>query len=340
VPGGLIAGTLFVLPGALVIATLALVYAQFGTRPETTSVLLGIKACVLVIVAMALRKLARKALADRIAYLLASGSFVALFVFDLPFPVIIATAALIGALRSLPIRSDIPAPQRPMRPRTIGAWLIIWLSPLAALWVSGQSFLFELGAFFAKLAVVTFGGAYAVLAYLAQEVVTQRNWLETGQMIDALGLAETTPGPLILVTQFVGHLAGFGVGGIGFAVIAGVLTLWMTFVPCFLWIFAGAPYLENLLARPRIAGALKAITAAVVGVIANLSLWFALHVMFERVIHLRFGPASLIWPDVTSLVWAAIPLTVLCALLMGPLRRGIPLTLVACATTSWAFSLI
>ena len=205
-----------------------------------------------------------------------------------------------GRARRRPRPAAPPAAVTGSLPRAL-LWLVLWLLPLPILCLAGQTLLFDLAAFFARLAVVTFGGAYAVLAYMAQEVVQTRGWLTPGQMVDALGLAETTPGPLILVTQFVGMLAGHAQGGVGLALAAGLLTLWMTFVPCFLWIFAFAPHVEALLARPRLQGALAGITAAVVGVIANLSLWFAIHVLFARTAEARFGPVSLLLPELQSL---------------------------------------
>jgi len=177
-----------------------------------------------------------------------------------------------------------------------------------------QQFLVKLGAFFSKLAVVTFGGAYAVLAYLAQDVVTQFGWLTADEMMDGLGLAETTPGPLILVTEFVGFIAGFREGGMALGITAALITLWVTFVPCFLWIFAGAPYIEWISAQPRLKGALSAITAAVVGVILNLSLWFALHVLFASVTATNVGPLSLWIPEWATLDWRVVLLVVGCAI--------------------------
>ncbi|SMX44614.1 chromate efflux transporter [Maliponia aquimaris] len=338
IPGGLIAGLLFVLPGAALIAVLALLYAQYGAQPQTEALLQGVKACVLVIVAQALLRLSRKALkgpADRIA---AGLSFLGIFVFGLPFPLIIALAALWGALRTTQPAPATPpaAAARTTSPATLALWAALWLAPLPLLHLAGQTLLFDLALFFAKLAVVTFGGAYAVLAYMAQEVVETRGWLDATQMVDALGLAETTPGPLILVTQFVGQLAGHQQGGALFGLAAGALTLWMTFVPCFLWIFAGAPHVERLLARPRLQTALAAITAAVVGVILNLSLWFALHVAFADVTPLTLGPLRLDLPDPASLRWQVLPLTALAALLIFRANRGIPVTLAACAALGWA----
>ena len=339
IPGGLIAGTLFVLPGALVIAALALLYARFGAQPETGALLLGVKAAVIVIVVQALLRLAQKALKTTDAYVLAALSFLAIFALGLPFPLIIAAAALWGFLRSRETATDIPPPPaNHTAPATLALWAVLWLLPLPILWLAGQTLLFDLAAFFARLAVVTFGGAYAVLAYMAQEVVQNRGWLDATQMVDALGLAETTPGPLILVTQFVGMLTGHAQGGAGLAIVAGLLTLWMTFVPCFLWIFAGAPYVESLLARPRLQSALSAITAAVVGVILNLSLWFAFHVVFTEVTEVSLGPLTLDLPRLDAPRWDAWPLIALAALMLGGLRRGIPLTLVVCALAGWGIS--
>lgn len=295
VPGGLIAGLLFVLPGAVVILALGLGYATYGDLPLVQAVFVGIKAAVVVIVLQALLKLARRALKSRDSWILAGLGFVAMFVFSVPFPLIIATAALWGAWsrrNGATGPNPLAAPPVPMA-RTLATaltWGGLWAAPVLLAWGMGATFLTDLALFFSKLAVVTFGGAYAVLAYMTDTVVATKGWLSTAQMIDALGLAETTPGPLILVTEFVGLLAGYAQGGAALAVIAAVLTLWVTFTPCFLWIFTGAPYIERILARPRLKGALAGISAAVVGVILNLSVWFALHVLFERVTMTGFGP--------------------------------------------------
>jgi chromate transporter len=334
VPGGLIAGGLFVLPGALVIAVLALLYARFGARPETEALLLGVKAAVIVIVVQAVLRLSGKALGGRWDVALALASFVGIFALSLPFPLIVALAALWGVFRAAPAEAPPPPPAR-TAPGTVLVWAGLWLLPLPILWLAGDRLLFDLALFFGKLAVVTFGGAYAVLAWMAQEVVETRHWLTPQAMVDALGLAETTPGPLILVTQFVGQLTGHQDGGWARGLLAGALTLWMTFVPCFLWIFAGAPHVESLLARPRLRAALAAITAAVVGVIGNLSLWFAIHVAFAEVGALRFGPLDLPWPDLSSLRWEVPVLVTAAALLLGPLRRGVPLALAVCAALAW-----
>ncbi|WP_240705172.1 chromate efflux transporter [Pacificoceanicola onchidii] len=327
VPGGLIAGLLFVLPGALVIALLALLYTHYGATPAAQAPLLGIKACVLVIVAQALWRLSRKALKTNADRLLALGAFIALYSLSLPFPLVIAVAAVWGAFAASN-HNDETTPTAGTTPwQTLVVFAILWLAPLPVLYALGQTFLLDLALFFGKLAVVTFGGAYAVLAYMAQEVVEARNWLTAPQMIDALGLAETTPGPLILVTQFVGMLSGAAQGGTGLALTAGALTLWMTFLPCFLWIFAGAPHLESLLARPRLRGALQAVTASVVGVIANLSLWFALGVLFSRQQDTALGRL----PDFTSLQAAPLLFIALAAGILWIRPGAVPLAVAVCA---------
>lgn len=339
--GGVLAGLLFVLPGAAVIAALAAVYILYGDVPLVQTLFVGIKAAVIVIVAQALWRLSAKALKRPAAVALALFAFAALFALQLPFPLIIALAAAFGALRAKTALTPEAPPQAGTAPwRAIGIWGALWLAPLVVLWAMGATFLLDLALFFGKLALVTFGGAYAVLAYMTQEVVQAQGWITTDQMIDALGLAETTPGPLILVTQFVGHLAGMGeTGWAGFAV-AGALTLWMTFVPCFLWIFAGAPYLDRITARPRINAALTAVTAAVVGVIANLSLWFALNVLFTRTGTWSAGPVTLPRPDVASFDPRAAILTLLAALMIFGLRRSVPLTLLVSALAAWGLTLV
>lgn len=323
VPGGLIAGLLFVIPGALVILALALGYAQFGQLPVVQALFTGVKAAVIIIVLQALLSLARRALTRPADWVLALLSFAAMFFLSVPFPLIIITAALWGIWCAVPASDDLPPPA-PRQPhlqtlRTIAIWLALWAAPIALAWMSNAAFLTDIALFFSKMAIVTFGGAYAVLAYMTQAVVETHGWLTTAQMIDALGLAETTPGPLILVTQFVGLVAGFQQGGTGLALLAGGITLWVTFTPCFLWIFAGAPYVEALLARPRLKGALAGISAAVTGVILNLSVWFALHVLFDTVSRGPFGPvpaldslqavnAALVGLAAVLLLWLRLPM--------------------------------
>ena len=331
VAGGLLAGLLFVLPGALVIAVLALGYALYGQLPLVQSAFLGIKAAVIIVVLQALGKVAGKALIGVEGWMLALLSFLGLFVLGLPFPLIIFAAGLYGFLSNstqAPAEEHFPARRGSALP-TLLIWSGLWAVPLLILWALDQTFLLQLGLFFSKLAVVTFGGAYAVLAYMTQTVVQDYGWITTDQMIDALGLAETTPGPLILVTEFVALLAGFAQAGLSGALAAGIVALWVTFTPCFLWIFLAGPYLERISAQPRLSGALQAITAAVVGVIANLSIWFALHVLFSEV---NAGEVfALPVPVLTSFVPEAALLTVFAAVLMIGLKRGFVSTMVVLA---------
>ncbi|MBO6775764.1 MAG: chromate efflux transporter [Marinibacterium sp.] len=326
VSGGLLAGALFVLPGAAVIAALVGLYAAYGALPLVQAAFLGVKAAVIVIVVQALIKLMRKALTGTSAWILAVLSFVAIFAFNLPFPAIIALAAIAGAvLIDMPTATTSGTQSKttganPLR--TLAVWLLLWLGPLVTLSVIGPKLLAELGWFFAWLAVVTFGGAYAVLAYMTQTVVETHGWISTAQMIDALGLAETTPGPLILVTQFVAMLTGQIQGGASLALAAGAVALWATFIPCFLWIFLAAPWLEQIAARPRLGAAMKGISAAVVGVILNLSVWFALHVLFGAVTPLTDGMVRLPVPALDTLDLSALALTVIAAGLMGWRKLG------------------
>ncbi|SIN92792.1 chromate efflux transporter [Vannielia litorea] len=336
VPGGLLAGALFVLPGAVIVFALAMAYAAWGQVPWVAAAFLGVKAAVLVVVIQALIKVARRAFGHDMAegLALAALAFVALYGFALPFPVVIGFAALWGALRGGVAGETVPLPRGTARGTvmTVVIFGLLWAAPLAL--VAGSPLLADIGLFFSKLAVVTFGGAYAVLAYMSQTVVETHGWLTTAEMIDGLGLAETTPGPLILVTEFVAALTGAKLGP-GMALAAAALTLWVTFIPCFLWIFAGAPYIEWITHQPRLAGALRAITAAVVGVIANLSLWFALHVLFASLS--RSTPAL---PEWSSFQPVAAGLTALSALLLFGTRLGLAATLALMAVAGLAVELL
>ena len=299
--GGLIAGGLFVLPGALIVGALAAVYAAFGTVPLVAALFAGVQAAVIAVVVEALLRVARRALKTPATRVLAALSFLGLAVFALPFPLVVLAAALWGfaTARGASASPAGPAPWAQSL-RALVVWGAVWLLPLGLLVLNG-GLLAEIGLFFSKLALLTFGGAYAVLAWMAQEVVEARGWLTLTQMMDGLGLAETTPGPLILVTEFVGFLTAFRAGGWAMGLAGAVVALWMTFAPCFLWIFAGAPWIARLTAAPRLSGALAAITAAVVGVIAHLSLWFALHVLFGTTFRAEAGPVSLLLPDLATL---------------------------------------
>ena len=347
--GGLIAGLLFVIPGALVVMVLASLYAFYGDIGWLEGVFLGIKAAVIIIVIEALLRVAKKSLGSTDHWVIALLSFIAIFFIGVPYPLIVVAAGLYGfyissslssaanssALTSLPQHSYISTVT------TVLLWLFIWSVPFFIIWFSGgHEFLLKLGAFFSKLAVVTFGGAYAVLAYLGQDVVTSFGWLTAGEMMDGLGLAETTPGPLILVTEFVGFLAGFKEGGIALAVVAALVTLWVTFVPCFLWIFAGAPYIEWISEQPRLKSALSAITAAVVGVILNLSVWFALHVWFRQVELSTRGILKLWVPAVDSLDWRVVVLTILCGIGLLVLHWSVVRVLLLAGALGFGVSLL
>ena len=320
-PGGLVAGLLFVLPGAMVMLALALIYGLYGDVPLVNALFLGVKAAVIVIVIEALLRVAKRALHLPVHWAIAAIAFIGIFFLALPFPVIIVAAAVFGFIHA---GSNSVEDTHVRAPLSISAsfstallWLVIWGAPLLALVTFDDGgLLIDISLFFSKLAVVTFGGAYAVLAYLGQDVVTQHGWLSAGEMMDGLGLAETTPGPLILVNEFVGFLAAFREGGVWYGLLAAVVTLWATFVPCFLWIFVGAPYIDWIGAQSRLRGALTAITAAVVGVILNLSIWFALHVFFNDVTLQVYGPFALWQPELSSLDWRVIALTLLAALLL------------------------
>ncbi len=328
VMGGLIAGLLFVIPGALIIMLLATLYAFYGDLPLVSALFYGIKVAVLVIVLEALIKVSMRALNGFSHWVIACLAFIGLFFFAVPFPLIIMLAAFYGFFTTVTSR-QVTKPENSgvalqTTFKTILTWGLIWLLPFGLLALfGGNALLQQVAIFFSTLAVVTFGGAYAVLAYMAQDVVTQFGWLSAQEMIDALGLAETTPGPLILVTQFVGFLAGFKEGGLLLAIAASFVTLWVTFAPCFLWIFAGAPYLEWVSDQPRLKGALSAITAAVVGVILNLSIWFALHVLFADVQKFEWGLVQVWSPVWWAIEWLALLLFAMSALLVFKMHFGI-----------------
>ena len=348
--GGLAAGLLFVLPGAFVVLGLSILYAYFGQVAIVEAAFLGIKAAVLVIVIEALLRVARRALRGAYDVVIAVLAFVAIFFFAAPFPLVIAAAALVGfAVHSAkPARQLLrrPLPQcrshKRSRPRRCGSPSGSYRSSWLTATFGGTHVTTDIALFFSKLAIVTFGGAYSVLAYMAQQAVEAYGWLSAGEMLDGLGLAETTPGPLILVTEFVGFLAGFRQGGepaLAFGLLGAAVTLWATFAPCFLWIFTGAPYVERVSANPRLAGALAGVTAAVVGVILNLSLWFALHVLFGNVAATWHGPVQLWTPELASLNVEALLLSVLAAALLLRLHFSIASTLAITAAAALAWSL-
>lgn len=295
--GGLIAGLLFLLPGVVVVFILSALYFTFQDFPAMEAVMFGLKAAVLAIVIEALLRIGKKALTHRTRRFLAAGAFVAIFFLAVPFPLIVIGAGLLGALGGFfgwpgfrPKSETTSAQVRGQASlasfvKTLGLGLLVWLGPLVALSFVAPAIFTELSILFTKLAVVTFGGAYAVLAYLTQEAVGP-GWLAPAEMIDGLGLAETTPGPLILVVDYVGYLAGARFGGmtpILGGLVGTLVAVWATFVPSFLWIFLGAPWVERIKGGGVWDSALAGVTAAVVGVILNLALWFGLHVLFAEV---------------------------------------------------------
>ncbi len=335
--GGLAGGLLFVIPGAAVMLALSMLYAVAANLGWFAALFLGIKAAVLAVVVQALLRIAGRALNTTFKRALAVVAFLCLFLLDLPFPLVVLGAGAIGiavaAVRPgwLALKADSgPAPTSP-RPwgqslRAVMLWGTIWAAPmvLVAVTLGRGHVLWQIGAFFSQLAVVTFGGAYAVLAYMAQQAVQHYHWLSAGEMADGLGLAETTPGPLIMVTQFVGYLAAFRTPDPFSPLVAGmlgaVLTTWVTFAPCFMWIFALAPWIERLEHAKKLKGGLAAVTAAVVGVIANLTLWFALHVLFARVGEVRSAGLRFYVPELTSFDWRGGLLAAMAMVLVFRLR--------------------
>jgi chromate transporter len=362
--GGLIAGTLFILPGFAAIMALSILYAAVGDVPAVSALFFGLKAAVLAIVADAVRRLGSRALGSWPMRGVAAAAFVAIFFLAVPFPLIVLAAGIIGlggasagiaAFRGGGGHGSGPGAPVPDSETALGegvpdhaqpnlrwslkisaAFLLLWLGPVAALvLLLGPDNVFgAISLFFSKMAVVTFGGAYAVLAYVAQQAVENYGWLRPGEMLDGLGLAETTPGPLIMVTQFVGFLAAFRQPGpldpIVAGALGGLLTTWVTFTPCFLWIFLGAPFVERLRGNAALTGALSAITAAVVGVVLNLALWFALHTLFRRTGEVKAGPFDFDWPVWSSVDPAAAVLSLAALVAVFRFRAGPLVVLAAC----------
>ena len=341
--GGLIAGTLFILPGFVVILALSYLYVTSGSLPVVQGLFVGLKAAVVVIVLQAVIRIGRRSLRSASAVTLAVVAFLAMFAWRIPFPYVILIAAAAGALISrvsADTRVDTSEAADNDRPagvgyvvRCVAVFGTLWLAPtLVLLATLGPDDVFSnIAVFFSKMAIVTFGGAYAVLAYVSQEAVLTYHWLSPGEMIDGLALAETTPGPLILVTEFVGFIAAWRNPGTLSpelaAVLGGALTTWVTFVPSFLWIFAGAPYIERLRHNRMLASALAGVTAAVVGVIVNLALWFSIHVLFSAVTQYRIAGAVLEVPVLTSVQTSSVLITLIAALLVFRLHASLLTTL-------------
>src|SRR6202023_1598934 len=353
--GGIMAGALFVVPGIISIMALSYVYAAYGNVPVIVALFFGLKAAVLAIVLEAVFRIGKRSLKNNTMRLLAAAAFVGIFFFAIPFPIIILGAALIGFLgawsgasaflvksghgsdkktgvvvESL-LGEELPEHARPTVVRALRAssiWLALWLVPVILLLITlGRGNVFtEIAVFFSKMAVVTFGGAYAVLAYVAQQAVENYGWLKPGEMLDGLGMAETTPGPLIMVLQFVGFMAAYRNPGTLSPLVAGtlggLLTTWITFLPCFLWIFLGAPFVEVLRGNKALNGAMSAITAAVVGVVLNLAVWFAIHSVFQSTIPIRAFPLSFDAPDFNSVNPWALALSVAAAVAIFRFKVG------------------
>jgi chromate transporter len=342
--GGIMAGGLFILPGVISIMGLSYIYAGYGNVSFVEALFFGLKAAVLAIVIQAVVRVGKRALRNRIMIALAAIAFVAIFFFNVPFPIIIMAAGVIGyagakagrpefaavehgggknaAVIDSMLGEELPDHVRPTIPRALkvsAVWLLLWLVPVFALLIAfGQANVFsQIAVFFSKMAMVTFGGAYAVLAYVAQQAVEHYHWVSPPEMLDGLGMAETTPGPLIMVLQFVGFMAAFRDPGTLSPMLAGtlggLLATWVTFTPCFLWIFLGAPFIEAMRGNKGLAGALSAITAAVVGVILNLSIWFALHTVFRQTVPVRSFALSFDMPVWSSIDVAALALAIAAA---------------------------
>jgi len=344
VRGGLIAGLMFVLPGALVVFALSLLYAFAHQEPLVSAAFFGVKAAVLALVLEACVRIGRRALKSKVAYAIAAMAFLALFIGQVPFPLVILGGALAGAafLRAPFVTTDVAA-VTPVRSlwsalRTAFVCFAAWLAPLglSIALLGPQHVLSKVGQVFSVLAVVTFGGAYATLAYLQQEAVQAQGWLSAGQMFDGLGLAETTPGPLVLVNQFVGFMAGWNTpnGGVLLASAAALMASWCTFAPSFAWIFAGAPFAERLRSNARAIAALKGVTAAVLGVILHLAIGFGAHYLFGETGRIGIGPhLSILAPVWASVNLAAAILTLAAIVLLFRFKIGVLglIALAACA---------
>ena len=363
--GGLMAGALFVLPGFLAIMGLSIIYTLFGSLGPVAALFFGLKAAVLVVVVQAVIRVGSRALKNSVMKGLAAAAFIGIYAFDIPFPLIILAAAAVGYLgeragvpafivssghgpkvaNEVPDADTLLGEETPEHARpnfrwalaTGGVLMALWLVPVLALGVGlGWDNPFsQIAVFFSKMAVVTFGGAYAVLAYVAQEAVQTYQWLQPGEMLDGLAMAETTPGPLIIVTQFVGFMGAYrtvtGMDPLLAGVLGGVLTTWVTFTPCFLWIFLGAPFAEALRGARALNAALAAITAAVVGVILNLALWFSLHVLFGEVREVSAGPISLDIPTLASVHWPSLLFALAAAVAAFRFKVGVIPLLLGCA---------
>jgi chromate transporter len=352
--GGLMAGTLFILPGFVALLILSVLYAEYQQTAAVMALFFGLKPAVMAIVVEAVLRIGKRVLKNGAMLAIAAGAFVAIFFLEAPFPLIILAAAALGLIggRLRPdlfhvIKGHAAGHDDDRRPADAAAptrmhvshwktllialaWLTLWFVPilLLALIFGPHSVFVTEGTFFSKAAVVTFGGAYAVLPYISQQAVERYGWLKPPEMLDGLGMAETTPGPLIMVVQFVGFLAAYRNPGslppLAAGVLGSVITVWVTFVPCFLWIFVGAPYIERLRQNRSLSCALSAITAAVVGVVLNLALWFGVHTLFTDVGERHYSPLHLRWfqPDFSTLSWPSLVIAITAAAILFGTKRG------------------
>jgi len=356
--GGVVAGTLFVLPGFLVMLGLSTAYALWGRTDWLGSLFFGLKAAVLAIVIEAVIRIGKRSLKTNAMRAIALAAFLALFLLNAPFPLVILLAGIAGyalfragaktpSIRhgaTAEVQDNLRTDHRASPKSAFGAvilWGALWALPFPLIWLAGNPGQYtEIGSFFSKMAVVTFGGAYAVLSYVAQQAVDHYHWLRPGEMLDGLALAETTPGPLVLVLTFTGFMAAYrnpgGLPPLAGGITGAILTTWITFVPCFLWIFLGAPWIEKLRENKLLASALAAISAAVTGVILNLAIWFALHVLFSRVDTVRAGPFAVASPDWVTIDPSALVLTLVSAVLLFRLKAGTFATLAICGAAGMA----
>ena len=369
--GGLIAGTLFVLPGFISILALSILYATYNEATLVVGFFYGLKPAVVAVVVEAVARIGKRALKNRVMVLIAALAFVAIFFLEVPFPLIILAAAAIGyvggklwpetfvvtkghaakvgAEDRTAISDDHVQTVQPSLGRSakvLLVWLLIWLGPVAALYkfAGPTSIHTQEALFFSKAAMVTFGGAYSVLAYVADECVETYHWLEPSEMLDGLGMAETTPGPLIQVVQFVGFMGAYRNSGSLSPLMAGIagsiVTTWVTYAPCFMWIFSGAPYIEYLRGRAALNAALSAVTAAVVGVILNLSIWFALHTIFGTVHDQHVYGIRLLVPDWSTIDVVSLFIACVAMVAMFRYKVGMIPTLIAAAVIGVAYQIV
>ncbi len=372
--GGIVAGALFVLPGALSIMALSWIYVLYGRLGIVNALFFGLKCAVLAVVLQAVFRIGGRALRNHAMRWLAAAAFAMIFFLSVPFPLIVLGAGLIGFLGARAgvaafqlggghgaskgavvadadtlLGEELPAHASPSIRRTLGEaaiWLFLWLAPVVALLLAfGPDDLFSrVAIFFSKMSLVTFGGAYAVLAYVAQQAVETYGWLSAREMLDGLGMAETTPGPLIMVLQFVAFLGGYRDPGslspLLAATLAGLLATWVTFIPCFLWIFLGAPFIERMRGNVALSGALSAITAAVVGVVFNLAIWFAIHSLFHQTMPIAWGPFGFDAPVLASVDPWALALSLGAIVAVFRLKAGVITVLLASSAIGIALYLL